>query len=473
MKHPYLQNNIETMTQSCSRGINGEMKLPVSDLCIALTNRCNLYCVMCPFCSKEYTNRTYNNEPPFLTTLAEYQKILSEEHVRKLVCGGEYRALEKKTLGIHFTHGESLLNPDIAAIARYTKEMIPESIIRLSSNGTIPPRAVPDSGQLLEHVDHFCFSIDGCTAQTFEKLRTPAKFDRVMENLREWSALAKSVGKDRVFRFTVVLSSINLDQISGLVRLAARLGGYYGVIVQPLIVDERHQSLEKYKLEYAAPQEIRRCIDEAEAAARETGVSLYLNPSIKELVSPSAGKEPHSISFSESTPCCDYFSQGLLEIDNQGRIKELCYNMSPKDNAFLLSQYQFPAENGPFDLYNAPDFWSLRKEMLEGKLTRQCGNCLYSLPSYTKAKSERITPAALSPEELRKTVYGLRVLARDRRNSLRKKDQMIRNRESKLELQAAEFTKRLEDQAHRLEDQTARLNHQEKSKRSHLPDRGD
>ena len=82
----FFNNSIESETfcrnenirrKDFQQGIEGVYQLPLTDLCIALTNRCNLYCLMCPFCSKDYKNGSYNNEIPFMTTLDEYKKILN------------------------------------------------------------------------------------------------------------------------------------------------------------------------------------------------------------------------------------------------------------------------------------------------------------------------------------------------------------------------------------------------------------
>lgn len=109
-----FEENMELMKHECESGLKKECTLPIYDLCISLTNYCNLYCIMCPYCSKNYENRTYNNEIPYFTTFEEYKKILSHSNVEKLVCGGG-NYLFKEKINIHYTHGESLLNKEIVA----------------------------------------------------------------------------------------------------------------------------------------------------------------------------------------------------------------------------------------------------------------------------------------------------------------------------------------------------------------------
>lgn len=398
MQIELLNSNREILLSDCDLGINGDVKLPINDLCIALTNRCNLHCIMCPFCLPEYQNKTYNNEPPFVTTLDEYKKILSKESVEALTCAGNNNKAERAPVNIHFTHGESLLNPHIAEIAKYTKEIIPESIIRLSSNGTIGPNSILGADLLIHNIDHFCFSIDGCTQETFEAIRKPAKFEQVMKNLKAWSAVAKDAGKKNIFRFTVALSAMNIQELSGLVELAAHLGGYYAVVVQPLIVDDNHQTLESYKLEHIDKDFALQKLGEAQKVALELGISLYLDPSIMKIYEKEGTCSENPYEPGLISPYCNYFAKGFLEVDNNGNLKELCCNMSPEDNKYLIKKYGIASEKTVFELYNSAGFWALRKDLLEGKLRPYCKDCVYCTGSYLQLSQKATVSLYETPE---------------------------------------------------------------------------
>jgi len=133
-------------------------------------------------------------------------------------------------------------------------------------------------------------SLDGASAETYERIRVRAYFDRVIDNLRRlMQARARLRSKTPSVRIVCVLMRQNLAELPDLVRLAAQLG-IDSIFVQHLCHDFGEESLpaiykpmrafvEEQTLLTEDSERIERWFDEARQAAAELGVVLRLpNP---------------------------------------------------------------------------------------------------------------------------------------------------------------------------------------------------
>jgi MoaA/NifB/PqqE/SkfB family radical SAM enzyme len=161
---------------------------------VELTNRCNLSCGHC----YDERHAATGNLP-----LVVIDRVLDEGKQ----CGIDH---------LSFTGGEPTLHPQFDEIVRrlcragYTFSLV--------TNGTLFPRLY---SLFLTHRHSFrgvTFSLDGATEQVHDRLRGNGSFRDVMR------AAAICVYKDLPFTFNMVLTRQNRHQISGMVRLAARLG---------------------------------------------------------------------------------------------------------------------------------------------------------------------------------------------------------------------------------------------------------
>ncbi len=204
----YFEENIEYLNGLCDEGLKGKFKLPVREVSLPLTNKCNNYCIMCHMCDKDYENHTYHNEEPYCVDIESYKKIIHLpqktfiEKIRDFLASTDVKNRGGTDAGIDFVFGtaESLLNPDIYEICKYTKSIYPNCKIRLISNGTIPPKK-----DIVKYIDRIGFSIDGCTKETFEMLRPPAKFEHVMDVIAKWDEAADKYNPQFSFGFATVV----------------------------------------------------------------------------------------------------------------------------------------------------------------------------------------------------------------------------------------------------------------------------
>ena len=128
---------------------------------IDITRICNLRCIMCP--QSRGLQRRRANMP-----MAMFRGIIDD------IC--ENRPLVKL-----YMSGEPLLHGDLFdmidhAAARGCRTMV-------HTNATLLTKALSEK-IMASSLDFLTFSFDGCTPEVYEKLRPPARFERVRSNIR-------------------------------------------------------------------------------------------------------------------------------------------------------------------------------------------------------------------------------------------------------------------------------------------------
>ncbi len=139
---------------------------------IDITRRCNLRCVMCP-------QSAGLRRPQSDMSMAMFRNIIDD------VGGNE--PLVKLYLS-----GEPLLHADLFDMIAYAGVRGCRTMIH--TNATM---LTPDVSEklLLSSLTFLSLSFDGCSADIYEKLRPPARFDRVESNIRRFLELRRQNGK--------------------------------------------------------------------------------------------------------------------------------------------------------------------------------------------------------------------------------------------------------------------------------------
>jgi radical SAM protein with 4Fe4S-binding SPASM domain len=137
--------------------------------------------------------------------------------------------------------GEPLLNRHLAELLQMgEKRGISMQII---SNGTLLTDERAERLLALRKT-HICFSMDGATAATFERIRTGADFAKVVGNIRKL-VRARGGRPFPMISLSVVMTGENIDEIPLVVALANDLG-VQGVNVQTAITGWGKTALETY-----------------------------------------------------------------------------------------------------------------------------------------------------------------------------------------------------------------------------------
>lgn len=422
-----LNKNKKLLLLECDEGLNGNVELPIRDICFAITNKCNLHCVLCPYVLPEYENKTFRNEPPYSMTLEEFRKIFTKEWADQQRFGGDGKAINEAPLNIHFTHGEPFLNKDLAAIILYIRSIIPEAFIRISTNGTIPPEGIKRGDELVKHVNLISFSIDGCSPKTFELLRAPAKYNHVLKSLQKWSKTAESIAPRKVFRMGVALSSINIEEISGIVRLAAKLGGYESIYLQPIIVDKNHQEMQYARLENYDKAKGKELLEEAIELANKYDIKFTIVDSIKRLFN--LGNVSREMPFTpEMNQYCKHLRCGFVEVNPDGSLQQVCCFMDNDNNNVLIDKYGINKRvTSPIEMYNSPGFWRLRKDILNGQLLNYCRDCEYGSKDYHFLTNATYKPHIETKDNYKEKCFALRKALADERKLNRQLQSKIKN----------------------------------------------
>ena len=131
---------------------------------------CNLRCVMCP--QSDGLKRRRTSMP-----LSLFQSLIDD------LC-------ESQPLIKLYMSGEPLLHESLFDMIDYASAKQCETMIH--TNATLLGGDVAER-ILASPLTCISFSFDGCSAEIYEKLRPPAKFERVRSNLRRFLALRKQV----------------------------------------------------------------------------------------------------------------------------------------------------------------------------------------------------------------------------------------------------------------------------------------
>jgi radical SAM protein with 4Fe4S-binding SPASM domain len=229
--------------------------------------QCNLRCQMCSIQFRQ-------DGPPF-GPLA----FMKYEDFTSMV--DQFPALEHLHLqGL----GEPIMHPRFFDMVRYATGCGVR--VSTNTNGTLV-NARRAEECVTSGLDCLHLSIDGATAETYERIRVRAHFDRVTANLERLLDTRQRIGSDTPrIRMVSVIMRQNLHELPDLVRLAARWSAE-GLFVQHLCHDfgestlpEHYRPMRDFVSEQTLleedPERVERYFSAARAAAAELGVDLRL-----------------------------------------------------------------------------------------------------------------------------------------------------------------------------------------------------
>jgi MoaA/NifB/PqqE/SkfB family radical SAM enzyme len=162
---------------------------------------CNLHCVMCP--------RHFEGTPQGTLSLEVFRE-------RILPVLGRFNY-------VHLTGwGEPLVHPKIAEIVRLSKSA--GCWVCFTTNGLLLKSTLVQ--ELLEaEIDLVNISIDGATADTYERVRGKGAFTKALERAREFDTARRNSTKNRpTLQWTYVMMKSNLEELPAAVELAGAYG---------------------------------------------------------------------------------------------------------------------------------------------------------------------------------------------------------------------------------------------------------
>ncbi len=242
------------------------MKLP-SYVQIEPVGQCNLRCQMCPI---QFRQDGPPYGPPAFMPFEDFVRLIDQL--------GDVQELHMQGLG------EPMMHPrffDMVAYATGKGMRVTTNSNLTLLNDKRAERCV-SSGLACLHI-----SIDGATAETYERIRVRAHFDRVLRNLERLLHARERLGNTHpTLVMVVVIMRQNLHELPDLVRLASRYT-IERIFVQHLCHDFGESSLpadyrpmrkfvQSETLLEDDPQRVEYYFREARNVAQEMGIELRL-----------------------------------------------------------------------------------------------------------------------------------------------------------------------------------------------------
>lgn len=189
--------------------------LPIR-LWIEPTSICNLRCVMCP-------NKDLEKGQKGFMDFGLFRKIIDEA--------------SRFVFDVHLLHrGESLLHPEFFKMVAYAHDA--GIVTRFHTNGTLldeeKARQLIASG-----LDQFAFSFDGFDAETYERIRVNADFEKTVGNIVRFLEIKKSLGVRKP------LTVVELINLPGLLKNSAEsrkafMDRFRGLPLDRIVIKEAH-----------------------------------------------------------------------------------------------------------------------------------------------------------------------------------------------------------------------------------------
>ncbi|MDD5680977.1 MAG: radical SAM protein [Candidatus Omnitrophica bacterium] len=179
---------------------------------VEISNACNLRCTS----SKEAFSRCpqweINNAAPVLMSFDFFKKIADET--------GRYL-----THAELYNYGEPFMNPRAVDMIRYLKQINPEVIIEMHTNGHYFKTEKKREDIINSGLDILSFSVDGITQEVYEKYRIGGDLETVLRAIRGICALKKSMNmlKPRVI-FQFIVFEHNFHEAPKVEEFAKELG---------------------------------------------------------------------------------------------------------------------------------------------------------------------------------------------------------------------------------------------------------
>lgn len=242
--------------------------------------------------------------------------------------------------------GEPLLYQGLFEVMDYAKDR--KMDVLLTSNGTLLDEVAAQ--KLLDRgVDYISISLDGATAETYEKIRVGARFDQVVENIRNLCRMKDEVNSKLVVELVpVVMVKENLHEVPDFIGLAHRLG-VDGVGFSELDTPLNGEFDPNQTIRFCEDEDLKEEIERQFKKAKELAERLNIRISL-----PGGGR------------CRQPWN--MLTVTTKGQVRPCCGG--PHDLFFgnIL-------EEGLEDIWNNEKFVDWRRRMLSNNPPSECLYC--------------------------------------------------------------------------------------------------
>lgn len=330
----------------------------------SFNNLCNLKCIMCA---------KSDDEPNWVLDKDVGIKFLDDVLPHAL----------------HWTpsaNSEPLLN-NVDLIAEQARKHL--VWLHLFSNGTL--LTLERYQKIRDRLHKLWISLDAATPETFERIRVPAKWAPVMENVKKVLPIALEDGVEVTFNY--VLMSVNWFEAARFVELVADLGGK-ACNIQELLPN----SSQFHDLEWegkVSPADLGAELERAKEVAARRGIDLtlelrppfqgrfYNNPPTERFKAPLAElRLRFTDAIARNHPGFCSMATSYLKVNPDGAVYPCC--RGPEE----LKMGDATRERFE-DIWNGEKYQEFRRAMFAGEYPKVCANCyvLVGNPAFQQMKA--------------------------------------------------------------------------------------
>lgn len=160
---------------------------------IETCSQCNGKCIICPY-------------PEFVKKIRH--GIMSMTIFKRLIDEISKHQIELIDL---FNNNEPLLDPHLNERLQYTKEKVPQAILKLDTNAVLLNTNIID--KITDYVDIFLVSVHGSNKETYEKIMPGFEFEKTVQKIEELAFVTKKKGKSVVINCVLIKGSCSADEI--------------------------------------------------------------------------------------------------------------------------------------------------------------------------------------------------------------------------------------------------------------------
>lgn len=335
-------------------GREGHLKLAPKSIWLNISDNCNLRCVGC------YSEGKFR------------KNYVPLEEVRKSIdFSGDIQE-------ISLTTNEALLHPQFCDIIDECRARHPKAKIWIISNGTIPIKGRYKDA--ISKLDKVGLSIDGATRETFESIRVGARFDDFITNAKAIIEIRRQTGQPKEITFSFTATSTNLHELIDVVRLAHSLGAT-DVWAQAMESKDEVTAarISSILIDTLEPARRTALVDQARAEAARLGIGLYYSPGIYPAATPAGPARAQAPVDPRHVRMCQYpWTQPVQVSKAQGGyvVRPCCYISTTKVDVLAREHgLIFPEVMPGEEIYNSPQLWQFREDLLLGKTENVCGQC--------------------------------------------------------------------------------------------------
>jgi MoaA/NifB/PqqE/SkfB family radical SAM enzyme len=263
------------------------------------------------------------------------------------------------------TMGEPLLYNGFEDILELCKEF--NVRLNLTTNGTFPRKTVAEWARLIVPVtSDVKISWNGSTRETAESIMEGVKFERILQNVREFvrirDEIASSGGNRCRVSFQLTFLESNIGELPDMIRLAAELGvdrvkGHHLWVhfreIEQLSLRRSRESIEKWN------QVVRLAVEAAETYRLPSGKQVLL-----ENIFP---LDPSSDEIAPEAKCP--FLGKEAWVSAEGRFNPCC---APDALRRTLGEFGSVSERNLMDIWTGDEYGKLKANYLSRSLCRGC-----------------------------------------------------------------------------------------------------